>query len=307
VILRQTGGYVLLAVLWILTGVSALALSASLAAREIVDAARNRVDLTHAEWLGEECLARVRATVHEIHASSARKPQDQSLLATIDLNGARLMGTLCEVTITPTGAAIDLNQADEEMLRRLLTAAGVSLAQADSMAAAVADWRDRDVLSRPTGAERSWYASRGLLGPRNGPLADVRELSGVRGFESLTSLHRLFNVEASRISINDAPPAVLLALPGLTEETVAQIMARRIQGERIREISELEIGLSHFSRDALHRGFNELARLASPESEAAILTIRTSRGVPPVTAVLEVRLTQVGEHVAVTRRRTWVE
>ena len=86
------------------------------------------------------------------------------------------------------------------------------------MVDALLDWRDPDDAPRRFGAERDWYVARGLFPPRNGPLADVRELRRVRGFDAITVpdsvLIAVFTVEPGRLVTARADPRVLASVTG---------------------------------------------------------------------------------------------
>jgi general secretion pathway protein K len=67
-------------------------------------------------------------------------------------------------------------------LAALFGSVGVDPGKAQSLAAAIADFRDADNLVRPRGAEESEYRSAGLAwGPKNAPFQAVEELQQVLG------------------------------------------------------------------------------------------------------------------------------
>jgi type II secretory pathway component PulK len=150
----------------------------------------------------------------------------------------------------------------------LLTALGIPAARADSMVEALLDWRETGDVPRPHGAKRGWYASRGLFVPRNGPLADVRELRRVRGFDSLTIpdavLATVFTVEPGRLVGSRAPQIVLASVPS----------------------------------DA-----DEAQRLTTDRPDAWVLTARAHAGRPGVTATIAVRVELVGTRATIARWR----
>jgi general secretion pathway protein K len=307
---RARGGFALVSVLWILVGVSALALAAGLAARDAVSAARNRADLAAAAWLAEGCVERVRAAADEALAAELRGGRDPSAWRNLDRVVAEsplLAGAPCTAELHPAGAALDVNAAPAESLRRLLLAVGQTAAAADSLVDALADWRDADDVPRPLGAERGWYEARGLRPPRDGPLADVRELRWVRGWDAVPGVETLLTTEPGRISVNHAPPQVLASLPGFTPEVVSRIEEMRMRGAQVRELGALAGELTPSARDAFHRHYAELAGLATVDPEAWIVRGRGAVGAPEAVAVLEVRLAGAGDRAAVVRRRSWIE
>jgi general secretion pathway protein K len=303
-------GFALLSVLWVLVGVSALALAANLSAREGVAAARNRADLARAAWRAEGCLERARAAIGDALLAHRNDGPGASVWGRLDREIAQspvLRGSGCDLEMRAAGAALDLNAADDETLRRLLLALGRAPAQADSLVDALLDWRDEDDAPRPFGAERDAYRAAGLRGPRNGPLAHARELRGVRGWEALAGIDSVLDVEPGRVPVTHAPAAVLAALPGLGPEAAARAAEMRTRDERITDLAVLVGALSPTARDVAMRRFAGLAGALVLEPEAWIVTARGAVGAPPAVSVVEVRLVRAAERAAVVRRRTWTE
>ena len=304
---RDEGGFALLAVLWVMVGVASLALLYRLAAREAVAAARNRADLTVAAWRAEGCAEAARAAISQALRAGRDEGPDSPTWAVLDrVVAADALAAGCEVRLLSAGRGLDPNTADREMLLRLLTAADVPVGAADSMADALIDWRDPDSEPRPRGAEAGWYIAAGRLPPRNGPLADVRELARVRGWDR-AGLDTLFSLEPGRIDLNRAPPAVLAALPGFTPEALSRVTEMRWRGARLGGLIELEGALSRGARESLLRHFPEASVLTTTAPDAWVLEARAREGAPPVTAVVELRLVRGGERAAVVRRRRWFE
>lgn len=303
-------GFALLSVLWILVGVSALALAASLAAREGVASATNRADLARAAWRAEACVERARAAIADALLAHRDEPPGATVWGRMDGEVARsphLAGTGCDLEMRAAGAALDLNAADDETLRRLLTAIGRRAAEADSLVDALADWRDPDDTPRPFGAEAGGYRAARMRPPRNGPLADVRELRGVRGWAAVGGIDTLLSVEPGRVPLGQAPPAVLASLPGFGVEAAARVAELRMRGEAVGDLAAFVGGLSPGARDEAQRRYPELVGAAVTEPEAWIVTARGAQGTPPVVGVVELRLVRAAERAAIVRRRTWTE
>jgi type II secretory pathway component PulK len=303
-------GYALISVLWILVGVSALALAANLAGREAVASARNRGDLSAAAWRAEACLERARAAIHDALAAGRNDPPGATVWGRMDREVAEssaLAGMDCAVEMRAAGAALDVNAADHGTLRRLFMVLGRSPADADSLADALADWRDEDDVPRPFGAEAAWYRSMRRATPRNGPLADARELPRVRGFDALPGIDTLLSTEPGRVPLTHGAPAVVAALPGLGPEAVARLAELRMRGERAADLAAFTQSLSPGARDEAGRRFSELVGAAVTEPEAWIVRARGGVGAPPAVSVVEVRLVRAGSRAAIVRRRTWTE
>lgn len=95
--------------------------------------------------------------------------------------GFVLGGAAVAVAIEPEAGKIDLNQASPRLLRALFEAAGLRGPDAAAMTAAVEDWRDTDQITRPGGAELTFYLGAGRIPPRDGSFESVAELLHVRG------------------------------------------------------------------------------------------------------------------------------
>lgn len=308
---NSRGGFALLAVLGIVVAVAALGLTITFAARESVATARNRVGGARAMWRAHDCVERARAVIAEaLEEQQDHRPSGASPWVSLDSLVARssiVAATSCRLELRATGTTMDVNAADDEMLRRALRAAGIVPARGDSMTDALLDWRDADDASRPLGAERAWYAAAGRPPPRNGALASIREIALVRGFEGGAVLDTILGVESGRIFLARAPLPVIAGLPGIGEEALGRIVERRARSASNVELLTLAAELSVEARAMLVAHYAELARLTTPEPDAWIVTSRERDASSPVTAAVEVRLVRAGTRAAVVRRRGWVE
>jgi general secretion pathway protein K len=306
-------GFVLLVVLWVMVGVSALGLALAFVARRVVSAARNRRAATLAAWTAEACAARARVVIDDVLADAVDRatagPANWRMLDQIMATAPVMVGSGCMITLRPAGRALNLNTANAEQLTRLFLALHLLPAQADSLTAALLDWRDPDELPRPAGAEAPWYVQHGRAPPRNGPFADARELARVRGIDHLATLglDTLLDVEPGRIDLNHAPLPVLASVPGLGDEALARIAEQRARHVPITDLLTLAATLSPDARTALVARYADLARLTTTEPDAWLLTSRAQSGSPAVTAVLELRLARAGTRAAIVRRRSWLE
>ncbi|HSC31451.1 MAG TPA: hypothetical protein VLD17_06985 [Gemmatimonadaceae bacterium] len=311
---RRRRGFVLLAVLWVMLGVSAIGFGLALLARRAAGTAYNRRAATRAMWLAEDCASRAEAAIGDALAhgrgdSSATADvvrQSWAGLDTAVATSALMRDLPCARTLLPAGTTIDVNTADDSMLVRLFVALGNAPAAADSLADAILDWRDPDDVPRPGGAEGSWYLAQQRKPPRNAALADVRELARARGFERLTGLDSVLGVEPFRIVLDRAPLAVVAALPGFTGEAVARVADHRASGVPISDLLALSAELSPAARAAMLADYPDLVRLTTSEPDAWILTARGTAGSPPVTVALELELVRAGDRAAIIRRRTWI-
>jgi general secretion pathway protein K len=307
---RRRSGFALLAVLWVIVGLSALTLGVSLAAREAVSTAANRVSLARAQWLAEDCLERTRATIAPVlegaTTSQFSRPANWLTLDLAVRDSPLLREMRCAVSVRAAGIAIDVNLADAAQLRAAFVR-GLRLApaRAESLTDAVMDWRDADQATRPLGAERAWYVAAGRVAAGDTLFADRRELRLVRGVAEVAGLDSLFDVEPGRVVLDLAPVAVLASLPGITDEALSRVAELRARGAVVGDALQLASRLSPSSRDSVAAHYMELVRLTAPEPDAWIVTARAGAGAPALEAAVEVRLVRAGTRAAIVRRRTW--
>src|SRR6266516_4724571 len=108
-------GFALLAVLWVITALTALTGAGLLVARIGSTTTRNRVLLARAEWAREAC--------GEILL--ARFASDASVRALEPIDMGR--GTWCRASIDDPCGKVNLNTADRDVLARLFAQVGVEL------------------------------------------------------------------------------------------------------------------------------------------------------------------------------------
>jgi type II secretory pathway component PulK len=294
-----------LAVLWVLVSATVLALGATLIGREAFDAARNRVNAERAFWRAEDCLARSRATIDNLLSDAATPDRASSVWRSLDKLVAEqpvLDTNECRVELTAAGARIDINGPESILRASLAFLYGMN---SEPLVDAILDWRDPDATPRPLGAEAAWYATQVRAPPRNDSFADVRELSRVRGFETVVGVDSIFSVEPGRISIANASAPVLAGVPGFTPETVERIERLRNSGIQVTDLLALTSGISQISADSLIARFPDISRLTTLEPDAWILTSRGMVGLPADTAVVEIRIVRAFGRASIMRRRSW--
>ena len=270
--------FILLAVLWMLTAVSALVISVELLARDGLAASRNRQSLTRTIWIAEGCAALVRNAISD---SIRAGIQSDGIWSRVDtaLAGLRLLDG-CEVRAIPAGVTVDVNTVGARQLAATLRAVGVPSAGADSLAALIADFRTSEI---------SDIAELPLLSPE---------------YASLAGIDSILGVEPGRILLARAPLAVIAGLPGIGPEALRVIAARRLTSEPVRDLDSLVTQLSPRAREALLEHYGELVSLTTNVPDAWIVTCRARTGTPPVITELELRLVRSGRSVGVVRRRS---
>lgn len=309
--LGHSEGFALLAVLWVITGVAVLGLGANLIARNAVGTATYRADATRAFWRAEDCLARARAVIDE--ALRGRVVEDfgyevdWSDLGNFVPNAPLVTLPDCDVSMRALGSTLDVNAAEHEALSAFFLALGMRPGRADSLADAILDWRDEDDVPRPFGAEREWYESQGRHPPRNGPIADPRELRRIRGLDAMEGLDTLIGVQPARISLLHAPPAVLASLPGFGAEAVQRVLDMRSSRPTKIDLAVVANRLSAPARRRLMERFPEAAGRSTTEADGWVVAAQGYAGTPPVTVTVEVTLVRAGDRAAIVRRKIWLQ
>jgi type II secretory pathway component PulK len=306
-------GFALLAVLWILIGISALALAMNLAGREAVAAANNRLNEARARWRAEGCLERVRATATTVLSNQSDVSRNATSWAALDsalATSALVIDAGCDVSATPAGVALNVNTASASTLSALMRASGLAGPMADSLAQNIVEWRGDDTTRASRDTIDAWYAGRHQILPRFGAYADERELHRVRGFDSATalipSLDTLLTTENDPINLARAPAPVLASLPGFAPELVSHVLALRASGASVENVSTLATGLAPDIQDALLDHLIELRSRVAGHLDTWIVTVRSIEGTaPPIRSVIEVRFVRAGSRGGITRRRVW--
>jgi general secretion pathway protein K len=299
---QPRNGFALLAVLSVMAVASVLAMLLMLAGRDGVQTARNRVAQARALWLARGCAAEARATID----GALRDEDPVQVWRRLDTLAAGNQLEGCQVTLRPSGMHLDANVVDAESLRRMAGVIGIRGETADSLAAALEDWRDGDDEARPLGAERDWYRASGMIEPRNGPLQSVEELKLVRGFEGVPQLDSLLAVGDGRIWLTRAPAPVIAALPGFTADAVDALLSLRSRtGDAAIDLGILAQSLGPDARQVLASQLQRLAGLVYAEPESWALTSESRSGLPPVKESVELRLVRAGRRAAVVNRREW--
>jgi general secretion pathway protein K len=127
---------------------------------------------------------------------------------------------------------IDLNAAQDELLRRLFRSVGVDLETAQLLKDRILDWREPGIGKRLNGAKAPEYRAAGLAyGPRNGPFASVEEVQLVMGmtlqlFAAIAPALTVYS-QTPWVDPSFAPPEVLRALAGMDEDAIASLLQAR--------------------------------------------------------------------------------
>jgi hypothetical protein len=221
--------------------VAALALAGTRAGVAAVRSTRVQLERTKAEWVGRGCLATVRA----IAGAGLRQPRrgtfaygKRTTIESAASESRTWIDPRCTITTEPLGTRFDVNGADSASLSRLLQVT-TRVRGTSTGLPALLDWLDEDTVTRPGGAEWSWYAARKRPRPTDGPLRAPEEISLVRGFEDEGALIAATSVDPARIALLHAPPSVIATLPGFDEELVRFVVAIRTRLSKDDPVTEM--------------------------------------------------------------------
>jgi general secretion pathway protein K len=297
-------GFTMITMLWVIAVAGVVAATGALVGRVAAHAARNRTELERAGWIAAGCASRVRADIDAMLAAARTDDEAGAVWQTLDRR-VSIAGVdrTCDLRLDASGTRLDVNSASDEMVARLLDALGVAPDRAREMVDALADWKDTDDVARPNGAERAWYLAERREVPRNGPLADVRELARVRGFERVADFDTVLGTDGGRVSLATARVPVLMSVPGVTRETAEAIVRLREQGTPAGDLLAVVEIVSATSADSLTARYADAAHATTPVPDAWMLTVSATSGYPPNVASLEFRLARDGRRSRVASVR----
>ncbi|MEO7082997.1 MAG: helix-hairpin-helix domain-containing protein [Gemmatimonadaceae bacterium] len=298
--MTERRGFAMITVLWVMMIATIVATTGALAGRNAVNGARNRTELRRAFWIANECASHIRAAIDD---SLAAALAPEAAAETWRLLGRQALASTpdeCDANLDAAGTRLDVNTTSDTVLTALFRELGYG-ERSTAMVDALEDWKDSDDVARPQGAEREWYRSERRELPRNGPIASLRELTLVRGFEDLSTLDTVVSTEPGRVSLATASATVLSAVPGLTRETADRIAEMRDAGTPVRSVLDVLPMVSRSSADLISAHYPEIARLTTPDPDAWTLSVSASSGYPPNRATIEWRLVRIEKRAVITR------
>jgi general secretion pathway protein K len=232
-------GFILVAVLWILSALTVLSAVYSIYVSNAAVAAHVTDDGVNAE---AAVRAGLELAAYELTAASESSGPAQLTAAPESSRPAqggfafRLGRSRIKVSFIAEGARIDLNAAPKKLLVGLFEAIGAEPDDADAFADRVVGWRKKaDGQGQDTEAEI--YKSEGYsYAPREAPFQNTLELSLVAGIpkhivERILPLVTVYSGSA-QIDVRVASPEVLAALPQMTPDVLRQVLAQRANGTR---------------------------------------------------------------------------
>ncbi len=240
-------GVALLLVLWVLILLTVIVGQFCYTMRTETNMTRNFRDAAQADYLARAGLKRA---IYAIMTSDDKSGAGLNLWrVNADIPALNLAGGSYKVQIGNESGKINLNSADDDLLKLLVSGLKIARKERVTIVHSILDWRDGDNLHRGLGAENAYYTS--LPEPyraSNGPFNDTYELLRVKGvtreifensFRDRVTVYpeevfvgddayyevRYKNeeVEPDRININAAPESLLLAIPGVSRSTTEKI------------------------------------------------------------------------------------
>ncbi|MGA7385719.1 MAG: type II secretion system protein GspK [Methylocella sp.] len=215
-------GFIIVAVLWILAALAALASVCALYVANTAMAARVYDSRLQTEAL---IAAGLELTAYRlIGFDDASRPTSGAF--DFQLGRSRV-----GVAFRSEGARIDLNLATKELLSGLCVVLGAKPEDADSYADHIVAWRTKPGPGNQN-PEADAYKSAGLTyGPRQAPFQNAAELRLVRGLpaalvDAALPFVTVFNGRA-QIDVNEAAPEVVAALPQIKPNVVDAILEQR--------------------------------------------------------------------------------
>jgi general secretion pathway protein K len=211
-------GFVLVAVLWILSAFAALAAIYSIYVANTAMAVAGGNDAVEADAL---MSASVELTAYQL------VDMPEEIRPTRGAFNFRLGRANVVVEFSSEAARIDLNEAPKELLSGLFVALGAQPDAAAQYATRIIGWRTKPRTSGQD-AEAMLYHTAGLpYLPRGAPFDHVGELSLVLGIPPELVERALPHVTVfsgqDRINTRDAAPEVLAAIPGMTPDGPAGV------------------------------------------------------------------------------------
>ncbi|HPY40487.1 MAG TPA: type II secretion system protein GspK [Thiolinea sp.] len=145
-------------------------------------------------------------------------------------------GYSAEIRVIGENGLIDINQANRELLTKVLKALGIVDQDAEKLLDAIEDFRDSDDLKHVNGAEDQDYKLAGLdYGAKDAPFERIEELQQVLGVTPLIyqGLARYLSVNAHSDGVNPmlAPQHVLLLLADGDQAAVDEYIRQREEAE----------------------------------------------------------------------------
>lgn len=277
-------GFALLAALWLVMAIAAVALEFGLQAHDRSVTAINVAERMQAAAAANAGIETTRSRLDRLMEGKSGGDRFVAGIDTADpwaqapyllSGGARVGNAAFAVTVRDAGDLLNVNLLGEDEWRAFLASLGEDYDTADRIAQAITDWRDHDDDPRPRGAERAQYARLGrLVLPANRNFASVADLRDVVGVtpELYARIAPYLSVGTDgTVNVNTADAAVLRTLPGFTDDVVSAVLEQRSGDTPLRSMQQLLRSLPTETRSALVKHLNELSGRAAFRTQAVLV------------------------------------
>ena len=224
--LRASGGFIIVAALWILL---ALATLASIASLYVAQSAHALAPLEETLQTDALITAGLELTTYRLSmpTPNGRRPTRGAFRF-------RLARTNVEIEFLSEAARVDLNSAPRVLIAGLFAALGAQSRDAEGYADRVIAWRTLAKPGAPDGEEALYRAAGLSYPPRRAPFNHVEELSLVAGLPpALVARAAPFvTIFSGRRDVNvlDAAPEVIAALPEMSPARLNAFLTAREAG-----------------------------------------------------------------------------
>jgi general secretion pathway protein K len=261
-LIKNENGIVLFLVLWVLTLLSVIVGEFCHAMRTEVNITRNFKEETQAYYIA---MAGVNRAVAELIRSEAmsqktrypdteeeekeekeeEEEEEIKWRVNTDIPAIHFGDGQFEVKIGNESGKIDINKADDYLLRMMLNGFELEDIDKDIIVDSILDWRDKNNLHRLNGAEDDYYSS--LPEPyecKDDDFDCVEELMLVRGvtaeifYGGLRDMVTVYPAGFNKININTASSLILRSLPQITDDMIRDIIEYRTKDD-FRSLNEL--------------------------------------------------------------------
>lgn len=219
-------GMVLIIVLWMVTMLAVIAGGFSYAMQIETRLATSTVERAQARALVEAGAAYALAWQLDPEAQ-------KQWPATGDVHAWEFGGGRLRIRVEDAAGRINLNHADQQLLRLALIGSGVAETDAEAIAGAIVDWRDPDDQSASGSNESAQYQQAGYAGVKNSAFDSPAELQQIPGISPQLAQHlaAITTTTIGMVGINPQLAAlpVLAAITGLDEATLNDYAQQRRQ------------------------------------------------------------------------------
>jgi general secretion pathway protein K len=244
---RTSAGFILVAVLWIIAALTALAAIFSVYLAKTAVSLSLNSDAVQSEAL---VFSSLELTAYQVAVPQTRRLSGQPAPATRrdpdvlpppargDFS-FRLGHANVAVNFVPETARIDLNTSSPEMMKNFFSALGVQPQQAERYAERIDGWitapRPKSTFVTSDDTEEALYRAAGRsYAPRGAPFTHIDELSLVVDLppalvERMKPFVTVYSGRAD-IDVLDAAPEVIAAVPGLTQNMLSALAEARKTG-----------------------------------------------------------------------------